>query len=65
MTDQDRPVPSQKEVAERLQMPVGAVKVTIHRMRRRYRDLLRTTIAETVSDPADVDDEIRHLVASL
>ena len=43
----------------------GALRVTVHRMRRRYRDLLRAEIAETVSTPADIDDEIRFLLAAV
>jgi RNA polymerase sigma factor (sigma-70 family) len=43
----------------------GAVKVLIHRLRRRFRDTLRGAIAETVASPADVDDEIRHLFTCL
>jgi len=39
--------------------------VTVHRMRRRYRQLLRAEIAETVSKPEEVDDEIRFLVSVL
>jgi RNA polymerase sigma-70 factor (ECF subfamily) len=46
-------------------MTEGAVKVAVHRLRRRYRELLRAGIAETVADPSDVDDEMRHLVAAL
>jgi RNA polymerase sigma-70 factor (ECF subfamily) len=43
----------------------GALRVAVHRMRRRYRDLLRTEIAETVSTPADIDEEIRFLLRAL
>jgi RNA polymerase sigma-70 factor (ECF subfamily) len=46
-------------------MTEGAVKVAVHRLRKRYRGLLRAEIAETVSDPSDIDDEMRHLVAAL
>lgn len=53
------------EVGERLGMTEGAVKVAAHRLRRRYREVLREIIAETVAAPSDVDDEIRHLMASL
>jgi RNA polymerase sigma factor (sigma-70 family) len=52
-------------VADRLGMTEGAVKVAAHRLRRRYREVLRDIIAETVADPSEVDDEIRHLMASL
>src|SRR5262245_6218862 len=44
------------ELADRLGLTVGAVKVAIHRLRQRYRDRLRTVIAETVATPEDVDD---------
>lgn len=57
--------PSHAEAANRLGMGEGAVKVALHRMRRRYRDLLREAIAETVESPDEVDDEIRHLLDSL
>jgi len=56
---------SRSETAARLGMTVGAVKVAVHRLRQRYRELLRAEIAETVNDPADVDVEMRHLVAAL
>jgi len=54
-----------EEIAARLGMSEGAVKVAVHRLRRRYRVLLRTAIAETVSNEADLDDEMRYLVAVL
>jgi len=57
--------PAREQTAARLGMTEGAVKVAVHRLRRRYRELLRAGIAETVADPSDVDDEMRHLVAAL
>ena len=57
--------PPRSETSARLGMTEGAVKVAVHRLRRRYRELLRAEIAETVSDPSDVDDEMRYLVAAL
>jgi len=42
-----------------------AVKKQLHNMRQRYRSLLREEVSQTVEDPADVDDEIRYLCASL
>lgn len=57
--------PSHREAAERLGMSEGAVKVAVHRLRQRYRALLRDEIAQTVNDPAEVDDEIRHLLEAL
>ena len=56
---------ARSETAARLAMTEGAVKVAVHRLRKRYRGLLRAEIAETVSDPSDIDDEMRHLVAAL
>jgi RNA polymerase sigma-70 factor (ECF subfamily) len=50
------------DIAEQLNMSVGAVKVAVHRLRRRYRNLLRAAIAETVSNEADLEDEIRYLI---
>jgi RNA polymerase sigma factor (sigma-70 family) len=43
----------------------GALRVAVHRMRRKYRDLLRDEIAETVSTPAEIDEEIRFLLSVL
>jgi RNA polymerase sigma-70 factor (ECF subfamily) len=54
-----------EELAARLDMSAGAVKVAVHRLRRRYRALLRAAIAETVSSEADLDDEMRYLVVVL
>ena len=53
------------EVAERLAMSEGAVKVAVHRLRRRYRTLLQAAIGETVSSEADRDEEMRYLVTVL
>lgn len=49
-------------VARELSMSEGAVKVAVHRLRRRCRELLRQEIAETVAQPADIDDELRALL---
>ena len=43
----------------------GALKVAIHRLRKRYRELFRQEIADTVADPADVESELRYLAAVL
>jgi RNA polymerase sigma-70 factor (ECF subfamily) len=56
---------SYAEAAATLGMSEGAVKVAAHRLRQRYRDLLRTEIAQTVEDAAAVDDEIRALFTAL
>jgi RNA polymerase sigma-70 factor (ECF subfamily) len=41
------------------------VKVLVHRMRKRYRELLRAEIARTVASPSEVEDEVRFLFAAL
>jgi RNA polymerase sigma-70 factor (ECF subfamily) len=53
------------EVAETLGTTEAAAKMAAHRLRRRYRELLRAEIAETVSSPEEVDDEIHKLFATL
>jgi len=54
-----------RELAARLAMSEGAVKVAAHRLRQRYRDLLREEIASTVADTGDVEAELRELFAAL
>ena len=46
-------------------MSEGAVKVAIHRLRKRYRELVRAEVAQTVPESADVDAELRYLVEVL
>ncbi len=53
------------ELTEKLGMSEGAVKVAVHRLRQRYRSVLRELIAETVSSPDEVEDELRYLVQVL
>ena len=53
-----------REAAADLAMTEGAVKVAVHRMRRRFRDILRAQIAETV-DPDELDDEIGFLIRAV
>jgi RNA polymerase sigma factor (sigma-70 family) len=60
-----RAPPSYDEVADQLQVSTGAVKTLIHRLRKRYTALLREEVGRTVSDPAEVDDEIHALCESL
>jgi RNA polymerase sigma factor (sigma-70 family) len=54
-----------RPLAERLSMSEGAVRVAVHRLRQRYRDLLREEIAQTVDAPEQVEEEIRHLFQAL
>jgi RNA polymerase sigma-70 factor (ECF subfamily) len=53
------------EIAARLGTSDGAVKVAVHRLRKRYKALLRDQIAATVDDPAEVEEEIRTLFDAL
>ena len=52
-------------IAGSLGITEGAVRVAVHRLRRRYGDLLRGEIAATVNDPSEVDEEIGALFAAL
>jgi RNA polymerase sigma-70 factor (ECF subfamily) len=52
-------------VAGEMGISAGALRGSVHRMRRKYRNLLRAEIAETVSRPEEIDDEIRFLVSVL
>ena len=53
------------EIASRLGSTEGAVKVAVHRLRQRYREVLRAEIAETVSGVDEVEDELKNLFAAL
>lgn len=53
------------DLATRFGLSEEAIKSAAHRMRRRYRELLRTEVAETLSDPNEVDDELRSLMAAV
>lgn len=54
-----------REVADRVGLTEGAVKVAIHRLRRRYRQLLASEVAQTLADQADVEDELQQLFTAL
>ncbi|HXT10227.1 MAG TPA: sigma-70 family RNA polymerase sigma factor [Candidatus Angelobacter sp.] len=64
LTEASRSVPY-AEIAAQLGASEGAVKVAVHRLRQRYRELLRAEITDTVGAAEDVDDEIRNLFAAL
>jgi RNA polymerase sigma-70 factor (ECF subfamily) len=51
------------DVAAKLDMTPSAVAVAVHRLRSRYKQLAREAIRLTVADPAEVDDEMKQLVA--
>jgi RNA polymerase sigma-70 factor (ECF subfamily) len=54
-----------EEIAGPLGMSAGAVRVAMHRLRETYRDLLRGEVSRTVATEAEVDEELRHLIAAL
>jgi RNA polymerase sigma-70 factor (ECF subfamily) len=53
------------QAARDLGMEEGAVRVAVHRFRKRYRELLRDEIGQTLSDASQVDGELRALQAAL
>lgn len=56
---------SQAAVAQSFGMNENAIKVAIHRLRRRFRELVKAEIAHTVHDPSDQERELRDLIAAL
>jgi len=53
--------PSQEEAAARLGVPIATLRTWLSRLRHRFRESLRAEVGSTVSDPADIDGELRHL----
>jgi len=53
------------EIAASLNMTTGALKVAVHRLRQRYGELVRIEISQTVATAAEIDDELRYLLAVL
>jgi RNA polymerase sigma-70 factor (ECF subfamily) len=52
-------------LAVRLDGTEGAARVAVHRLRRRFRQIYREEIAQTLADGADLEEELRHLAAAL
>ncbi|MCC6353309.1 MAG: sigma-70 family RNA polymerase sigma factor [Verrucomicrobiae bacterium] len=52
-------------LATGLGLSEGATRVAVHRLRKRFRETFRAAVADTVSDPAEVDDELRYVAAVL
>ena len=50
------------EIAEEFESTPGAIKQEVHRMKQRYRELVREEVAKTVAMPNEVDDEIAYLM---
>jgi RNA polymerase sigma factor (sigma-70 family) len=53
------------EIAQRLGATEGAARVAVHRLRKRFRDLFRGAVADTVENIGEVDDELRYVVSLL
>lgn len=62
LTSQEPQVPY-RDAARALGMSEGAIKIAVHRLRKRFGQALRSEIAETVADPMDTNSEVRHLLA--
>ncbi len=56
---------SYRQAAQELQMTEGATRVAVHRLRRRYAELFRQAVADTVEHPDEIADEMRYLVSVL
>ena len=54
-----------RELANDVGLTEGALKTAVHRLRKRYREILEDEIAQTVSDPRDVKDELKQLFSAL
>jgi RNA polymerase sigma factor (sigma-70 family) len=61
----DRRASPHAALASKYGISVGAVGVSIHRLRKRYAEVLREEVSHTVTTPEEVDDEIRHLIAAV
>jgi len=59
----DKSASSYAEIAGKLNLSEGTVKVAVHRLRQRFRELLRAEVAQTVARPEDIDGELRHLIS--
>jgi RNA polymerase sigma-70 factor (ECF subfamily) len=61
----ERPDAAYGSIAGRVAMTEGALRVAVHRLRRRYGELLRAEIAQTVATPAEAEEELRYLLQVL
>jgi RNA polymerase sigma factor (sigma-70 family) len=50
------------ELAREVGVPAGTLRMTVYRMRLRYRELLREEVAQTVAEPSEVESELRYLI---
>jgi DNA-directed RNA polymerase specialized sigma24 family protein len=58
----EEPSASQAEIGQQLGLSENAVKQEVHRMKKRFGELLRQEVAQTVAQPEDVDEELRYLI---
>jgi RNA polymerase sigma-70 factor (ECF subfamily) len=58
-------LPSYDEAAARTGLPRATVKTHVHRLRQRYREIVRREVARTVSSPHEIDEELRYLCNAL
>jgi len=56
---------SYRQVAAELETSEGAIRLAVHRLRRRFREALQAEVAETVADAAEIEDEIQFLIAAV
>ncbi len=61
----DKSDEGQAALAESLGLTAGALRVSLHRLRQRFRETVRSEVAHTVANPAVIDEELRHLAAVL
>jgi len=65
VTGSGRTAPNQQEAAKKLGVSIATLRTWLWRLRQRYREALRMEVASTVSDPADVDQELHYLYQML
>jgi RNA polymerase sigma-70 factor (ECF subfamily) len=61
----ESPTLSQADAARRLGLSEGAAKVAVHRLRKRFRELIRSELAQTLAEPNTIEEELRYLVEVL
>jgi RNA polymerase sigma factor (sigma-70 family) len=61
----EREVAVYGQIGARLKMSEGAVRVAVHRLRQRYGELVRSEIAQTVTEPGEIDEELQYLLRVL
>jgi len=58
-------LPSYDEASLRMGLPRATVKTHVHRLRQRYREIVRREVARTVSSPQEIEEELRYLCKAL